>query len=486
MTNTPHSRGTLALCLLLTWLATTTTSQAEKVALSSENWGNPEGKACIDCHSKSSPGIVRQWKDSAHAASKVNCLDCHHADPEDDDAKEHEGAIISTIVSPLDCGRCHTVEYQQAAGSVHSKARMPVEASGGPDSPIHTFTTTGSCDDCHGSRVTVQGDGRLSSASWPNSGIGRINPDGSLGSCSACHSRHQFSRAQARDPGSCTTCHSGLDSPDAEIYQTSKHGILFTVHRNQMNLDSDQWVTGTDYGAAPTCATCHMGAAPGLKATHDVGMRDAWNLYGPVSERQHLVVFQDGERINLPVSQPAPRRGADLEKPAGSLGKVKVVADPKRRRQAMIKACIECHSKGYIEGVLQQFDHLVERYNMEFGRPAKAIMDALYGSKLLSETPFDEPLEFTYRRLWRDAGIRARHGAAMNSANATWWEGLNAVSRIFYESFIPQMLEVAGERKGRELLAKHVTNIAAHRWLQEIPPVNNPVSDGKSATPAGE
>ncbi len=28
--------------------------------------------------------------------------------------------------------------------------------------------------------------------------IGRINPDGSRGSCSACHTRHSFSIAQER------------------------------------------------------------------------------------------------------------------------------------------------------------------------------------------------------------------------------------------------------------------------------------------------
>jgi len=37
--------------------------------------------------------------------------------------------------------------------------------------------------------------GKFDPATWPNTGIGRVNPDGSAGSCSACHTRHRFSKA---------------------------------------------------------------------------------------------------------------------------------------------------------------------------------------------------------------------------------------------------------------------------------------------------
>ena len=40
----------------------------------------------------------------------------------------------------------------------------------------------------------------IDNGTWPNSGIGRINLDGSLGTCAACHSRHRFSLAMARRP----------------------------------------------------------------------------------------------------------------------------------------------------------------------------------------------------------------------------------------------------------------------------------------------
>ena len=64
-------------------------------------------------------------------------------------------------------------------------------------------------------------------STWPNTGIGRINLDGSRGSCSACHSRHDFSPRRARQPENCGKCHLGPDHPLKEIYEESKHGVAF-------------------------------------------------------------------------------------------------------------------------------------------------------------------------------------------------------------------------------------------------------------------
>src|SRR4030042_303110 len=65
------------------------------------------------------------------------------------------------------------------------------------------------CMQCHGSEIKVLPGGKFDPATWPNSGIGRINPDGSWGSCTACHTRHRFSVEQARRPAACGKCHLG-------------------------------------------------------------------------------------------------------------------------------------------------------------------------------------------------------------------------------------------------------------------------------------
>jgi mono/diheme cytochrome c family protein len=95
---------------------------AAKVKLDPSNWGHPAGENCASCHAKSSAGLHQQWLESAHAKAGVNCMDCHQAAREDADAIEHEGQVIATIVSPKDCGRCHTTEYEEQKGSVHAEA----------------------------------------------------------------------------------------------------------------------------------------------------------------------------------------------------------------------------------------------------------------------------------------------------------------------------------------------------------------------------
>lgn len=449
---------------------------AAKVSVDKSEWGDPRGKECISCHEKSSSGLTEQWRKSVHAEVGVNCFDCHSASVDDNDAITHEGQVIATIVSPLDCSRCHSVEYEQQKGSVHSEAatiienRLPALAGHvGGDAIV-----AAGCDQCHGSKVAVRGDGSLDPRSWPNSGIGRVNPDGSKGSCSSCHGKHRFSKAQAREPSACVRCHSGPDSPDKAIYEASKHGMQFDAHRDEMALGSDSWVAGKDYVAAPTCVTCHMGAAGKLKANHDVGMRNAWSLNTPVSVRQHLVVFEDGEKIELPESQSAPRRGSELSKPDGSMGKVKAVATPKRRRQAMSLVCLECHSKTLTESFMNQFDEVVKLFNEKFGTPAKQIMQALYSEGLLTPAPFDEPIEFIYWELWHDEGARARHGAAMASANHTWWEGMYLVGRNFYSRFLPQLETIAGKQRASALIQRYVRSQDHHQWLQQ-PQKSNPI-----------
>lgn len=454
------------LCALILPIAVP--AAADKVKLDPSNWGHEAGSACVSCHTKSSSGLAQQWQDSAHAGAGVNCMDCHRAEPSDVDAIEHEGQVIATIVSPKDCGRCHTKEFEEQQGSVHAEAysiiedRLPALAHNVGGAAMQAA----SCDQCHGSRVKVRGDGTLDPATWPNSGIGRINPDGSKGSCSSCHGRHRFSKAQAREPEACVRCHSGPDSPDKEVFEASKHGMVYVAHRDEMNLDAAEWVAGRDYTAAPTCVTCHMGAAGKLPSTHDVGLRNVWSLNTPVSKRQFLVIFEDGHKMELPADAPAPRRGTELTRADGTVGTVKAVATPERRRQAMSLVCVECHGKGFTESFMRQFDAVVELYNTKFGEPARAIMAGLYERGLLTPTAFDEPIEFTYWELWHDEGARARHGASMMSPNHAWWEGMYLVGRNFYARFLPEARAAAGEHAD-ELVDAVLRANGQHEWLDQ-------------------
>jgi hypothetical protein len=345
--------------------------------------------------------VVAQWKDSAHAKRSVDCYSCHKASEKDPSAFDHYGHRIAVIVSPNYCARCHAAEVEQFEKSHHASAAKFI---GSLDNTLGEIVEGGpaaanGCRQCHGSEVRYLKNGKFDANTWPNSGIGRINPDGSLGSCAACHGRHSFSSALARQPENCGKCHMGPDHPQAEIYTESKHGIQFRANINKMNLESKSWVVGKDYSAAPTCATCHMSATSTQKVTHDVGDRISYTLRPVVS-------------IHLP--------------------------NWEKRRAAMQDVCGNCHASSWVENFYKQYDGTVELYNEKFGKPAKAIMDKLRADKKLTPTPFDEHIEWIFYELWHHQGRRARMGTAMMGPDYTQWHGFYEVAKTFYTEFIPE------------------------------------------------
>ena len=81
-----------------------------------------EGEQCLDCHSTSTPGVVEQWKGSAHARANVDCYGCHKADDKDPATFDHYGQKIAVIVTPNYCAHCHATETQQFEASHHARA----------------------------------------------------------------------------------------------------------------------------------------------------------------------------------------------------------------------------------------------------------------------------------------------------------------------------------------------------------------------------
>ncbi|MFQ5718732.1 MAG: multiheme c-type cytochrome [Acidobacteriota bacterium] len=420
---------------------------------------------CLACHAGRSPGIVAQWKSSRHFEFDVTCIDCHRAEPADVDAFDHHGATIAVIVSPADCAQCHQEEFEQQKGSHHAKAgdilgsldNLLGEVIGG--APV----VDAGCRQCHGSEVRIDANGRPTPETWPNTGMGRINPDGSRGSCSACHARHEFSRAQARQPEACGKCHLGPDHPQMEVWEESKHGILYHANREKMNLDKDTWRAGKDYFTGPTCASCHMGAAGSQRVTHDVGERISWTLRPPVSRRLNMVIFADDSKEDI--------LGDDPELPAiGSTINGKKVVDVltwKDRRARMMTVCRQCHDESFAKSAYAQFEGVVELYNTKFALPARSIMEELKKRGLITPANFDDPIEWTWWELWHHEGRRTRHGAAMQGPDYTWWHGMYEVAKNFYQTFIPQLEEVAGKKVARELLDRYVYVQEGHTWHRD-------------------
>jgi hypothetical protein len=386
-----------------------------------------EGKACLQCHEQITPGLVEQWDNSVHAIKGVDCFSCHKGSEKDPATFDHYGYRIAVIVTPKYCARCHTQEFEQFEKSHHAQATQFI---GSLDNTLGEIVEGGpaavnGCRQCHGSEVKYTGDGKFDPNTWPNGGIGRLNPDGSRGSCAACHGRHSFSAALARQPENCGKCHLGPDHPQAEIYNESKHGIQFRANLDGMNLNSKSWVVGKDYSAAPTCATCHMSATSTQKVTHDVGDRLSYTLRPAISV--HMENWQ-------------------------------------KRRGAMQDVCSSCHAAGCIDNFYKQYDATVELYNDKFGEPAKAIMDRLRADKKITPTPFDEHIEWIYYELWHHQGRRARMGTAMMGPDYTQWHGFYEVAKSFYTEFVPE-----AERLEPGITAA-VMNTDYHKWHEGMTP----------------
>jgi len=444
----PH--GFTLSCRLLALIAlfvSTGTVRGQAIGLPKLSAASQE---CVACHKEQSKALYQMWGESLHFRANVGCYECHSAGEDEPDAFEHFDQFISVIVSPKDCGRCHSKEVGEFIRSHHAKAGRilgsldnvlaeVVEGNSG-------FKTMGfpkgnspaavsGCWQCHGSQIKVLEDGELDPATWPNTGIGRINPDGSEGSCTACHSRHSFSAAQARHPDTCGKCHMGPDHPQKEIYEESKHGIKFFANIKKMNLDSPKWVVGEDYWDAPACATCHMSATKDQPVTHDIGMRISWNNRPVISIRPEVA----DAKMNLP--------GKDVAWQV--------------RRDNMKNVCLNCHGRSWVDNFYVQYDALIHLYNEKFARPGKELYDL--AKPLLKPVKFGNKIDWTWFELWHHEGRRARHGAAMMGPDYTHWHGTYEVAKRFYKEYVPELEELVEKHIG----SKNPDKAQAAKALQE-------------------
>lgn len=432
-----------------------------------QTWGlaeiSAETKECVECHKKENASIYQQWGASKHFRANVGCYECHAASEGEPDAFKHEGQWIATIVSPKDCARCHAKETKEFADSHHSKAGRilgsldnvlaeVVEGNRGMITPGfqhgNSAAAVNGCWQCHGSQIKVLEGGKLDAATWPNTGIGRINPDGSEGSCAACHSRHAFSAEQARNPDNCGKCHMGPDHPQKEIYYESKHGVAFVANKDKLNMSSSKWIVGEDYSLAPTCATCHMSATKNQPVTHDVGMRISWNNRPAVSVRPEM----SDKKMGLP---------------GGSV-------TWQTRRANMKDVCLNCHEQQWVDNFYVQYDALIDLYHDKFAKPGLELYTL--AKPLLRPAEFSNHLDFVWFEIWHHEGRRARHGASMMGPDYTHWHGTYEVARNFYTEFIPELEKLVREGKeskdeakdiaAQKLEAKliQVLNSENHRW----------------------
>ena len=341
---------------------------------------------CAECHLRTQYSIVHEYEMSQHARKGVNCLDCHQP-VAGQEKTDHQSFVISKKLTAGNCRTCHEDIYQQFLRSRHAapswaavygeKGLSPEQINfsetyqpGGTRRPPHPF-------------VQMEGGSAIVSGCEQCHSVGRPNADGTIGNCTACHTRHTSSIHIARLPTTCAQCHMGPDHSQIEIYEESKHGVMFQAQEHLLNLDAPPKTLTTRDMFVPTCSTCHMSGINGLGVTHDPSERLSYYLANAITER----------RPNY--------------------------AQPQAK---MRQVCSQCHTAPLIDRVYKQAEQVVQSTN-ERVQAAQDLVNGLRKDGVLTGAPFSQPIDFVYFDLWHYDGRTSKHGAFMGGADFVQWHG---------------------------------------------------------------
>jgi hypothetical protein len=341
---------------------------------------------CAECHTEQHYAIVHEYELSAHAAKNINCLECHQ--PTANQAKtDHHGFVIAKNLTAANCRNCHETEYQQFLRSRHAAPSWAaVHGEKGLSAEQVEFSEKfhpGACKRPANALVALEGASAVVSGCAKCHAVGKPNQDGSIGTCTACHTRHTSSVAIARLPTTCGQCHMGPDHSQLEIYNESKHGVMFAAQKIHLKLDAaPKKLTSRDM-FIPTCATCHMSGINGQKVTHDPSERLSYLLAAEISTKR----------------------------PNYALGQVN-----------MKETCVQCHTRPVVDRIYDEAEKAVANTN-EKVKVAKEIYESLRAEKVITGPPFSHPIDFLYFDLWHYYGRTAKHGAFMGGQDFAQWHG---------------------------------------------------------------
>ena len=364
---------------------------------------------CATCHLNETSAIVHQYSFSKHAKLNVTCYECHRVQ-EGQAEFIHKGFTLAQELTALNCSQCHSTEYDQFLRSRHgAPAWAAVSGSQGFSTEQIAYAEKyhpGSVMRSANQLAIAEGKGVMEKGCLACHSVGKPNADGSIGTCTACHARHSTSIALARQPETCGQCHMGPDHSQLEIYNESKHGVLFASQRDHFNLDASPKKLTTRDMSVPTCATCHMSGLEGMNVTHDVTERLSWWLFSAVSKKR----------------------------PNYNLG-----------QEAMKNICLKCHAKSHVEEFYREAEIVVHATNEKVQKSVDLLAE-LRKEGLLTPEPFDESIEFIAFDLWHYYGRTAKHGAFMGGADFVQWHGnYKLLAKIV------EMEEIAKSLRGKSI-----------------------------------
>lgn len=381
------------------------------------------GDACVDCHSKVTPGVVTDWKVSRHANSGITCSTCHGTDHNSaTDANKAKVADMDT------CAQCHAERAHQFAKGLHGMAWKTISTAYLPPNMPRVFIEGAKgCGGCHKFGVkSPEEEAVLKTNNSADQG----------GSCDACHTRHTFSAEEARQPQACRTCHQGEDHPNYAMWEGSKHGVRASLAQSGQVVKS---------ASGPTCQTCHMPAGD-----HEVVT--AWGMNAlrlPVEEKGDPQWTADRTTIMQSFGM-LDKEGKPTPFLDGAMA-MRYIRPNREEWQAerdkMISACKQCHSEKFAREELNKGDQTIRISDHVMAEAIREVT-ALYRDGIVevpqyAPTPIGHtftypdmnpnPAEEKLREMFLDQRSKTWMGAFHNNPEYPFWMGYNRMQGSLYE-----------------------------------------------------
>lgn len=337
--------------------------------------GYAAADACVECHSKNSPGIVADWKVSKHSQMGVSCAMCHgtaHLNSDDADKAE--------LPTPKTCAGCHANRVEEFNKGKHAFAWAALNAMPTTHAlPVALTEGMKGCGGCH--KIGPKGVDEIAKLQAKGNRFGHA-------ACDSCHTRHTFSRQEALQPQACQTCHMGFDHPQWEMYSTSKHGVRSGL--KQLGILPAE-------SSAPTCQTCHM-----QDGNHEV--RTPWGFLAvrlPLPEdpqwKADQITILQALGVLDPQGNPTPR--LEVVKAAQVARLTQESFDAERNK--LLKACSQCHSENFAKAEMAKGDDMIRKVDRLLAEAIR-IIAALYADGIL-EKPADYAYAFPDLLTFHDA-----------------------------------------------------------------------------------
>ncbi len=372
--------------------------------LGGQAWATPS--TCEDCHAKITPMLVKDFNRGV-MSQEMDCTGCHgeaHTGMDDVDK-----ATLPTIET---CAECHEDQAAQYLSGKHALGQIALDAMPYTHMQPMAFTSgQKGCGGCHTLGLTDQSKRESEGRKYYKYGM----------DCQNCHTRHAFSKAEAREPEACKTCHMGFDHAQWEMWSGSKHGVTYLMNRA---IDPD------NRDRAPTCQDCHM-----QEGNHRV--MSAWGFLAvrlPEQDEEWMgyrVSILKGLGVLDPDGNPTGR--LDVVK-AGNVARL-TAESFQEERQHFVDACEKCHSPNFVAENFKNADQMVKEADKLFAE-AIEIVAGLYQDGLISNperpgakypdllTFYDVPthVEEVLYEMFMDHRMKAFQATFhMNPDYATWY-----------------------------------------------------------------